>query len=62
MTRPFRDPIIYPGEPLRPRIFTTQRNRVCIVKGHGIKPGTRVQLVCDGGVSCMRHVADCEAA
>ena len=54
---PFCDPIIYPGEPIRPRTWTTQRQRVCIIGGHGIKPGTRVQLVEPGCVSCMPCVA-----
>jgi hypothetical protein len=57
----FRDPIIYPGEPERPRIWTTQRQRVCVVTLHHIKPGTQVQLVEPGCVACLPHVADWES-
>ena len=54
----FRDPIIYPGEPERPRTWVTQRNRVCILGNHGIKPGTQVQLISEGVVACMPHAAE----
>jgi hypothetical protein len=56
----FRDPIIYPGEPEQPRTWITQRNRVCLLGNHGIKPGTQVQLVDVGTVACMPHVAEQE--
>jgi hypothetical protein len=51
--KPFRDPVIYPGAPVEPRIFNTQRNRICTLGGHPIRPGTQVQLVNPGVVACI---------
>jgi hypothetical protein len=59
MTRPLRDPIIYPGEPftpLRPLWHRTLITRPCAVGGEPLHVGTIVRRTEDGSdVVCRRH-------
>ena len=59
MTRPFRDPVIYPGVPIEPAVGRwcrlRYREHVCAIGGEVMKPRTIARFR-DGSWECRDHV------